>query len=302
MTVTVSTPNAKVHAMLDRFEGDIEIVDWDIESPAPRDSIDVVITPFLSAHPNFDYLKPVTCGLVQTTSIGYDHVTNYLDDKRPLANAAGVHETATAEQTLALLLAVQRDIPRAVRSQDAGRWDQFFSPGLADKRIVMIGYGGVGKAIEARLEPFEVDLVRTASSTREDPKGTIYGPDRVEGLLPDADIVILIVPAIPQTVGMVDDAFLSKMKDGAVLCNMARGTIADTDALVRHADRLRICLDVVDPEPLPDEHPLYSHKNVLISAHTAGYTEAMEPRLERLLHSQLERVLAGQSPANLIDY
>ena len=306
MPIVISSPNERISALLKKHpayeRGELDVVDWDIKTPSPRESFDMLITPFMNGNPDFRFLDGVRVPFVQTATIGYEHVAPFLNDSQLLANAKTVHETATAELALALLLAVLRDIPRSVHSQIARQWDQFFAPGLADAHVLLIGYSGIGKAIAQRLEPFEVEVTRVAAHARDDEYGHVYEQADIPALLPDADAVILILPATPDSIGMVDDAFLSRMKDGAVLCNMARGTIADTNALIKHADRLRICFDVVDPEPLPADSPLYTHPNVLLTAHNGGYTQALWPRLERLLHRQIDHLLAGEQPENLVAY
>lgn len=300
MTLTVSSPNPVVRSILEDMHTDIDIVDWAIEGPAPVKHIDLVISAFLSASPDYSYLKTADFQYLQTTSLGYDHILPHLTDDQVLANAKTVHETATAELTMSLLLGSLRGIRRSVTAQNEGRWDQFFSPGLADKRVIVVGIGGVGSAIIDRLKPFEVDIVRVASTERDDADGHVYGVSQLNSLLPEADVVILILPATADTIDMVDDDFLRRMKDGALLLNMARGSIVDTEALVNQADRLLVAFDVVDPEPLPSGHPLYAHPNVMMTAHNGGYSDALEPRLRKLLNRQIKHLLADEELENVI--
>lgn len=300
MTISVSVPNDLFKAAVEAYDGDVAVVEWDLNSPAPQESIDLVLLPLISDKPDLSNLNSVETRLVQASSIGYEHVMPHIGDKA-LANAATVHETSTSELTLALILAQLRGMQRIVRSQDEGVWDTFTAPGLADKKVLLIGYGGIGKAIAQRLLPFEVELYRVASTHREDEQGTIYGTDEVKGLLPEMDVVILIIPGNETTNGMVDDEFFSLMKDGSLIVNMARGTVADTDALVKHADRLKVAFDVVDPEPLPEGHPLYSHPNVLFSAHMGGYSDALWPRLRALIHRQIDALSEERDPENIVN-
>jgi phosphoglycerate dehydrogenase-like enzyme len=218
------------------------------------------------------------------------------------ANAASVHETSTSELTLALILAAQRGIPDFVRSATQGRWERQWHQSLADRQVLLIGYGGVGKAIEERLIPFEVTLTRVAHHARFDERGEIFSIDSLDELLPTAEIVIVAVPLSDDTTGLVDEAFLSRMQDGALLVNISRGQVADTDALLKHASsgRLRLALDVTDPEPLPDGHPLFALTNVLISPHVGGATSAAVPRLARLLKEQITRLREGKEPINVV--
>jgi len=114
--------------------------------------------------------------------------------------------------------------------------------------------------------------------------------------------VIVIVPLNPATHHLIDDRFLTTMKDDALLVNVSRGPVADTDALLAHArrGRLRFALDVTDPEPLPDGHPLFALPNVLITPHVAGASSAMSPRIARLVNEQIGRLIAGEEPINVV--
>jgi phosphoglycerate dehydrogenase-like enzyme len=121
-------------------------------------------------------------------------------------------------------------------------------------------------------------------------------------LLPAADVVILVVPLTAQTRGLVDAAFLARMKDDALLVNLARGPVVVTDDLVEelHRGRLHAAVDVVDPEPLPAHHPMWQVPNVLISPHVGGASSAMWPRAHRLVREQLHRFAAGEPLANVV--
>jgi phosphoglycerate dehydrogenase-like enzyme len=252
--------------------------------------------------PHLPVLAGVTTRLVQSQSIGYDDVPDALPPGHVFANAATVHETSTAELTLALVLASQRGLPDFVRAAAAGRWVPARHASLADRRVLLIGYGGVGRAVEERLAPFEVDLTRVASRARLDRAGRIHGIDELPQLLPDAEIVIVGVPLNEATTGLVDAGFLAALPDGALVVNVARGKVADTDAIVAEAasGRLRFALDVTDPEPLPDGHPLFALPNVLVSPHVGGASTAMMPRMARLLRRQIERMLRGDEPLNVV--
>jgi phosphoglycerate dehydrogenase-like enzyme len=300
-TLIVSVPSNSLRQALGDVPDGVEIIDWDLTSPAPRDRIDVVVPPYLGGQ-KLEALHGVTTRLVQSQLIGYDGVADSLPPGHVFANATTVHETSTAELTVTLILAAQRGIPDFVRASTQGRWAPALHESLADRTVLLIGYGGVGRAIEARLLPFETTVVRVARSARADEKGQIHGIDELPGLLPEADIVVVAVPLGESTTGLVDDAFLSRMRDGALLVNIARGGVADTDALLAHATsgRLRLALDVTEPEPLPDGHPLFALPNVLITPHVGGASTAMMPRMARLLHRQIDRLLRGEEPENVV--
>ncbi len=280
----------------------VEFVEWDLRTEPPVEHIDLVVPVYLGSNKPLANVAAVTPQLVQVQSIGYDGLEDLLPEGIVLANAATVHEASTAELTVALILASQRGLPDFVRAERTGEWLQSQRPSLADRRVLLIGYGGVGAAIEARLLPFEVEVTRVASTAREDERGHIHGIDELPALLPEAEIVVVVVPLTDGTRGLVDDAFLSALPDDALVVNVARGPVADTEALVRHASsgRIRLALDVTDPEPLPTDHPLWSLPNVLVSPHIGGATSAMLPRMARLLRRQIEHLQAGEEPENIV--
>jgi len=298
----VSVPEATLREALGEAPDGVEIIEWDMSGPAPVDAIDIVVPPYMNATNKLAQLENVKTRLVQNQAIGYDGVEKVLPIGHVFANAATVHETSTAELALALILASQRGIPGFVRAADEGRWAPVRYESLADRTVLLVGYGGVNKAIEARLVPFETTVVRVARTARTDERGLIYALESLPELLPLADIVVIGVPLNKSTTHLVDDAFLSLMRDGSLLVNIARGPVADTDALLAHAasGRLRLALDVTDPEPLPPEHPLFALPNVLISPHVGGVSSAMLPRMARLVNEQIARMLRGDEPINVV--
>ncbi|MEU5520328.1 2-hydroxyacid dehydrogenase [Streptomyces sp. NPDC047860] len=263
------------------------------------------------------YMKPAGVGVrpmplmrsvrvVQTLSAGTDHVEpglRHLPDGVRLCNARGVHEASTAELTLALILASLRGIPGFVRAQDMGEWRGGFRPALADKNVLIVGYGSIGAAIEDRLVPFELARVaRVARSARTTERGPVHPLTELPSLLPEADVVVLSTPLTETTRHLVDAGFLARMKDGALLVNVARGGVVDTKALLTELEsgRITAALDVTDPEPLPAEHPLWRAPGVLITPHVGGPTSAFRPRAERLLRDQLRRYLNQEELANVV--
>jgi phosphoglycerate dehydrogenase-like enzyme len=299
--LVVSVPDANLASALSDLEG-VECVIWDMTGPPPIPALDMVIPPYLAGTSWTAQLAGVPIGLIQSPMVGYDGVADLLPPGAVYANAASVHETSTAELTLALILASQRGIPDFVRAAQKGHWARAWHQSLADRRVLLVGYGGVGKAIAERLAPFEVTLTRVARHARTDENGEIYGIESLADLLPDAEVVIVVVPLDESTTHLIDDAFLSRMSEGSLLVNVSRGLVADTEALLRHAvtGRLRIALDVTDPEPLPEGHPLFALENVLISPHVGGATTAGFPRLLRLIKEQLDRMSRGYEPLNVV--
>ncbi|MFJ1544120.1 2-hydroxyacid dehydrogenase [Streptomyces sp. NPDC088246] len=244
--------------------------------------------------------------IVQTLSAGIDHVEpglGLLPAGVRLCNAKGVHEASTAELALALILASLRGFPGFVHGQDNEEWRAGFYPALADKSVLIVGYGSIGAAIEDRLAPFECARVaRVARSARTTARGPVHTLDDLPALLPEADVVVLSTPLNPSTQGLVGAEFLAAMPDGALLVNVARGGVVDTKSLLLELEsgRLRAALDVTDPEPLPAGHPLWHAPNVLITPHVGGSTSAFLPRAKRLVAGQLSRFAAGEPVQNVV--
>lgn len=236
--------------------------------------------------------------VVQTQTAGVDNLRGVVPDGVLLCNGRGIHDASTAELALTLTLASLRGIPDFVRAQDEGRWVHRFRPALADRRVLIVGYGQIGAAIEARLLPFEVTVDRVARSARDG----VHGMADLRDLLPEADVVILVVPGTEETRHLVDAEFLAAMREGALLVNVARGSVVDQDALLAalRIGRVSAALDVTDPEPLPGGHPLWSAPNLLLTPHVGGASTAMDPRMRRIVGDQLRRWAAGEPLHNVI--
>ncbi len=303
-TIYVSVPDSTLGAALLALgvPENVRVIEWDMTGPAPRAHLDVVVPPYMSLVSSLRHLEGVTTRLIQSQSIGYDGVAEVLGEGRVFANAASVHEASTAELTLGLVLASQRGIDDFVRAAQGGRWAPAWHQSLADRTVLLVGYGGVARAIEERLVPFEVEILRVARTARRDERGSVFAVTSLGDLLPRADVVVVAVPLSEETTRLVDAGFLAAMPDHSLLVNVARGRVADTDAILAEAEsgRLRFALDVTDPEPLPAGHPLFALDNVLISPHVGGATSAMRPRMARLLIDQIARLVRGEAPRNVV--
>ncbi len=267
--------------------------------PAGRDRVGFYVPDYLGDASTIDVIAELPgLRVVQTLTAGVDHVFAVLPPGITLCNAAGVHDASTSELAVGLLLASLRGLPDFVRAQAAGRWDHQFRCSLADRTVLVVGWGSVGQAIGQRLAPFEVSVTAVASQAR----AGVHGVEELPALLPRADVVILAVPLTADTRGLVDAGFLGAMPDGALLVNVARGPVVDTQALLAELQAGRLCaaLDVTDPEPLPEGHPLWQAPNLLISPHVGGNTSAYRPRAARLVSEQLARLASGQPLANVV--
>ena len=240
----------------------------------PRDSLELI-----AQMPNLE--------VVQLLTVGVDAALEYVPEHVSLCNAVGVHDASTAELAVALVLASLRGIDDFARAMPHGEWIHDRRSSLVDRNVLIIGAGGVGQAIAHRLIPFGAEVTLVARSQRTG----VVASSELPSLLPEADIVVLAVPLNMHTSGLVDESFLSQMREGSLLVNVARGGVVDTQALVRHAQqgRIRAALDVTDPEPLPPEHPLWRIPGVLISPHVGGNTSAFLPRARALVEQQISR-------------
>ncbi|MEV8633425.1 2-hydroxyacid dehydrogenase [Streptosporangium sp. NPDC051023] len=280
---------------------DVECVVYDGTGPVPEGAgkVEVWVPPLVPPARIPEMLGEMRgLRLLQTVTAGVDAYLPHLPEGVVLCNARGVHDAGTAEWAVGAMIAVLREFPGFAAAQRRGEWTYHHTGALADSTALIVGYGSIGQALERRLEGFEVDVVRVARTAR----GNVHGQDELPELLPEADVVVLLVPSTPATTGLVDAAFLAAMKDGAVLVNAARGGVVDTAALLAELERGRItaALDVTDPEPLPPGHPLWTAPGVLITPHVAGSSPASGRRLLKLLRSQLLRHLAGEPLKNVI--
>ena len=269
------------------------------EVPSSVRDVEIFVPPY-SVGPEVREVIPRMSSLriVQTLTAGVDNIRDVVPDDVQLCNGRGIHDASTAELVLTLVLSSLRGVPGFVRAQDRHEWTPGWHPALADRTVLLVGYGAIGAAVEARLAPFECSVVRVARSAREG----VHAITELPGLLPEADVVVLVLPLTEESRGLVDAEFLAAMKDGALLVNVARGAVVDTAALVSalRAERIRAALDVVDPEPLPADSPLWDCPGLLVSPHVGGSSSAMWPRAHRLVRDQLHRIAAGEEPVNIM--
>jgi phosphoglycerate dehydrogenase-like enzyme len=275
----------------ERFE--VDVYDGTGSPPSTIDDVELYVAPYTFDPAPLELLgRMPQLRVIQTLTAGYEHVLPYLPEGVALHNAGPLHDTSTAELAVALMLASLRGIPEFVRGQDAQEWRFDRYDALADRTVLIVGYGGIGAAIERRLAGFEVALLRVARRARDG----VAPPEALPELLPRADVVVLCLPLTDETRRLVDRDFLAAMRDHALLINVARGGVVDTEALLAelHAGRLRAALDVTDPEPPPPGHPLWTAPNLLLSPHVGGNSTAFDPRARRLILDQLRRSAAGE--------
>ena len=236
--------------------------------------------------------------VLQVPNAGYDDALEFLRPGITLCNGRGIHDDSTAELAVGLTIASLRGFATFVRDQDKGEWVNKNYDSINDRKIGIVGFGSIGSTIARMLSGFSVEIVAFTQSGRDN---TIAITD-LDKHLPSLDVVILILPLTKESKHLFDTRRLALMKDGALLVNVARGPIVDTDALVKELNSGRITagLDVTDPEPLPKGHPLWSAKGVLISPHVGGNSSAFEKRARRLIESQLDLLAQGKPLNNVI--
>jgi phosphoglycerate dehydrogenase-like enzyme len=238
-----------------------------------------------------------------------------------ICNARGAHNISTAEWTLAATLAMLKYFPLYHGIQQEGQWKRRFEipPHYADitgdkrpvyppvmleeltgKTVLLVGYGSIGKEIERMLAPFDVELLRVARSARAEIG--VHAVSELDSLLPRAEVVVLILPFNEETRGLIGSRQLALMRQGALLVNAARGPIVETDALVEalQSGRIRAALDVTDPEPLPDGHPLWSCPNLLLTPHIGGSSPQFTPRALRTAAGEIRRYRNGEPLKNVV--
>jgi phosphoglycerate dehydrogenase-like enzyme len=259
--------------------------------------------------------------LVLALMAGTEWIPGAVGPHVTICNAHGAHNISTAEWTISSILAMLKYFPFYLDVQRTGQWKRRFEATahyaaiigdarpiyppvmveeLTGKTVLMVGHGAIGQEIERMLEPFHVKMLRVARTARSEP--LVHSAGDLDSLLPQAEIVILILPLTPQSHHLIGSRQLALMRQGTLLVNAARGPIVDTNALVEalQSSRIRAALDVTDPEPLPEGHPLWNCPNLLLTPHVAGSTPQFAPRALRTAAGELRRYLAGEPLHNVV--
>jgi phosphoglycerate dehydrogenase-like enzyme len=272
---------------------DLRLVSWETgPPPAEFERADVVV-PWIRDRPAvraaLPRLRPPAW--VCSVSSGIDWFIGSVPEGVTVTGGQGIRSDACAEWVAAVSLYFVRGLGEFAERQREHRWEQSCFGSLAEATVLLLGYGAIGRAVERRLAPFGCRFLRVA----EHGAPGVHGPSSLPALVLRADIVVVALPLGPRTAGLVDREFLAAMRRGALLVNVARGPVVDTDALIAelHRGRIRAALDVTDLEPLPPSHPLYDAPGLLLTPHIAGETSAFADRAHRFVVEQLERRAGG---------
>ena len=303
VTITVLVPDDYGMSVLAGIEG-VELIRYEAGKPLPPggERAQVLIPGFLAQPETLPLLRQLpNLRLVQLRSAGAERWIGLVPDGVKLSICRGAHGGSTAEWAIGVLLAVYRELIEFDRLRVQRRWAQHVTDTLQDKRILVVGAGDLGRQLKRRLDAFDARTTLVGMHARDG----VHGVDELPELLPGHDAVVMMVPVTPATTGMVDAAFLARMSDGAILVNAARGQVVETDALLAEltSGRLRAALDVTDPEPLPEGHPLWSAPGLLLTPHVAGSVPNTNERAAAAVTDQLTRVLEGRPLVNIVgDY
>ena len=262
-------------------------------------TITFYVPQYMGGRPALELTRKMTnLKILQMPNAGYDDALEFVRPGMSLCNGRGIHDASTAELAVGMTIASLRDFPDFITSQSKGVWAHHGGRSINDRKIGIVGYGAIGQRIARNLSGFDVEIVGFSNSGAN---GSIKMVD-FDKHLPTLDVVILIMPLTDQSRGFFNKERLARMKDGALLVNVARGPIVDTDALVAelNSGRITAALDVTDPEPLPAGHPLWNAKGLFITPHIGGNSSAFEPRARKLIESQLQLLAAGKPLDNVI--
>jgi phosphoglycerate dehydrogenase-like enzyme len=273
-------------------------IDTPLES-ADLSEITFYVPTYMGGRAALEHTKAMTnLKVLQLPNAGYDDAMEFLRTGMTLCNGRGIHDASTAELAVGMTIASLRGFPDFVRAQDRGQWEPASNRSINDRKIGIVGFGAIGQMIARNLSGFDVEVIGFSKSGRD---GSIL-MDEFDSYLPILDVVILILPLNDESHHLFDVRRLALLKDGALLVNVARGPIIETEALITelNSGRITAALDVTDPEPLPAGHPLWSAKGVFIAPHIGGNSSAFEPRARKLIEAQLERFAAHKRLDNII--
>lgn len=296
----ICVPDDDAAELVGPLPGGLHVLAWDGRGPAPPD-VEFWVPSYLMGDPAeraAALAQLPGLRVLQLVSAGADAWIGRVPPGAVLCDGRGIHGGSTAEWVLTAILSVLREFPRFIRAADRRRWEPAITDELAGKRVLVVGAGDLGDNVARRLWAFDAEPILVARTRRDG----VYGVADLPLLLPNVDIVVLVVPLTEQTRGLVDEKFLTAMTDNALLVNASRGPVVVTDALLAQlrSGRLRGALDVLDPEPPPPDHPIWDAPNLLITPHVGGAARGFPERAYRLVREQILRYAAGEPLVNVV--
>jgi phosphoglycerate dehydrogenase-like enzyme len=300
-------PEAELIPLPDGLDHSVDVDVW-IPDPYPARAMRI-----------WPHLRGVR--LVLSLMAGTEWIPGTAGPHVTICSGRGAHNISTAEWTVSAILATLKHFPFFQDVQRSGQWKRRFEASanyatitgdrrplyppvmleeLTGKTVLLVGHGAIGKEIERMLAPFNVEMLRVARNARSVPK--VHAVSELDSLLPRAEVVVLILPLNVESQGLIGSRQFSLMRQGALLVNAARGPIVDTGALVEalNSGRIRAALDVTDPEPLPEGHPLWSCPNLLLTPHVAGSSPQFGPRSLSNAAAELRRYIDGEPLHNMV--
>jgi len=239
---------------------------------------------------------------------GYGHLPLDALEERGVAvtNAAGIHAPSIAEQVVGNLLVFSRRLHEGWRRQQHREWRHYQAFELTDKTVTVVGLGAIGHAVVERLQGFGVDTIGVRYTPEKGgPTDEVIGfdEDDFHAALAETDYLVLCCPLTETTRGLVGREEFATLEPESVLVNVGRGPLVDTDDLLwaLRGEHIRgAALDVTDPEPLPEDHPLWNLENCLITPHMAGHTPFHFPRLADIVAENVDRLEQGDELQNRV--
>lgn len=245
--------------------------------------------------------------MIHVHGAGVNHVMplNWLPKRCVLTNSRGVHGPRAAEYLIMALLMLNNRLPEMVTNQRAARWQQCYNSVITGKTLLVIGVGHIGGSAAEWAKKFGLKVIGTRRTGKSHPAvDKMYKPKDLPKLLPQADFVMMCVPATDQTKHLLGRKEIGLMRKGTGFINYSRADLVDYDALRKRLEKgeLTAILDVFKPEPLPSSSPLWKTPNLIITPHCSSddsihYT----PRTLDVVLSNVERIMAGKKPTNVVD-
>lgn len=236
---------------------------------------------------------------VQALGTGTDNLTDQPALRKDVivTNIHGIHGPPVSEAALGAMLALARDLPNAVRGQDAREWRRFPAKLLHDKTVGIFGVGVIAEALAPKCKAFGMRVVGVSSAPREAAGfDRMHGRDELLQVVGDFDFFVLLTPLTAATRNSIDAKVFAAMKPSSFLVNLARGGVVDEPALVEALAEKRIAgaaLDVFSQEPLPADHPFWGMENVIITTHQGGFCDVYIDFAMPTIEANLRRFLAG---------